>query len=359
MKKHIEKVLFVVLLALLGGSVMIALQRRTEFENPRTLTLIEPESDFSRDLEDLDGLLARLTDRPTLVSVEEDVFTPDVRVPCMNPDDRTLIPTDAKVCPYCGYEQTIRERDADEDTISDSQELAWGMNPNDPKDVHLDQDGDGFSTLIEFQKKTDPTDPDSHPPLIDYVRLVDVEETSIRFMLRGTAKLGGEYTLQLNWRYPGEDRGTTDYIKVGNRFGRNNEFLAESFTEKYVQEDNRRIDKSTALIRSGRYQVKLERDGDARYGQMTESSAELELIMGPDWSETVRVDQTIELDKKSYIIVDIQRESVVLKPDGSDKTRTIRKATSEELEALAPPEDELSPEMQGLEYGIPEDMMPF
>lgn len=359
LKKHIEKVVFIVLLVLFGGSVMIAMQRRTGFQNPQTLTLIEPESDFSRDLEDLDALLARLTDRPYSVSVEDEVFTPEVRVTCMNPEDRTLIPPDLKICPYCGYEQTVRERDSDGDTISDSQELEWGMDPNDPADVHEDHDGDGFSTLVEFQQGTDPMDPDSYPPLIDYLRLVDVEETSIRFMLRGTAKLGGDYTLQLNWRYPGEERGTTEYIRVGRRFGRNNEFLAESFTEKFVQEGNRRIDQSTAVIRSGRYEVELGRDGDARHGQMTESAAELELIMGPEWSETVRVDQSMELDKKSYIIVDIQRESVVLKPDDSDQTRTIRKATAEELEAIAPPEEEESPDMQGLEFGIPEDMMPF
>ncbi len=362
LKKHIEKVLFVVLLVLLGGSVMIALQRRTGFENIRTLTLIEPESEFSRDLEELDVLLARLTDRPFSVSVEDGVFTPEVRVLCMNPADRTLIPVGTEVCPYCGFEQTEDTGiDSSGDGIPDIVKLEWGLDPNSATDALQDHDGDGFSTLVEYQQGTDPFDPNDHPPLIDYLRLVDVEETSIRFTLRGTARLGGDYTLQLNWRYPDEERGTTEYIRVGTRFGRNNEFLAESFTEKFVMSDDgaRRIDHSVALIRSGRYQVELGRDGDARHGQMTERAAELELIMGPEWQKTIREDQTFELDEKSYIVVDIQRASVVLKLDDSEQTRTIRKATAEELEAIAPPEDVGSPEMQDHDFGIPEDMMPF
>jgi hypothetical protein len=365
LKKHIEKLVLIVLLALLAGSVMATLQQRSGFQSTRGLMLVEPDIEFSRELDDLDNMIARLTDRPVTVSVEEDNrFTPDVRVVCINPNDRTLIPEKYEICPYCGWEQKrgIDDKmDFDKDGIPDIQERDWGMDPQDPTDALLDRDGDGFSVLYEFQQGTDPLDPNSHPALIDYLRLSDVEETSINFELRGTARVGGNYTLQLNWRYPGETRGTTSYIRVGNHFGRNNEFFAESFTEKFTIDDRGyRIDESLALISSGRYKVELERDGDARRGQMTESAADLELIMGPEWRKTVRVDQSFELDNKTYIVVDIQREFVVINLQDSEQARRIRKTSAEELEeleAVVPSEGEGSVDMEGMEFDVSPDMM--
>lgn len=346
LKKHGEKVLFVVLLVALAGSVFLAMSAKGNLQKGVQRSPNAGRGDILTDATGVQEMIARLTTDPFRLEVITDAFTPGVRVICMNPADRTLIPKDAKICPYCGYEQTIRERDSDLDTISDSQEAAWGFDPFDPNDVLLDQDGDGFPTIVEYEYGTDPTDPTSYPPLIDYLRLGDVEQTSIDFMLQGTAKLGSGYTIQIFWKYPEEAQGRTDFIKVGNRFGRNNEFLAESFTDEREQVGNKFIDRSRAVITSGRYKTSLGRVGDERFGKMTESSATLSTIRGPEWSQTVRVDQTMELDKKSYKIVDINTETVVIKTDLVDPESavnlTIRKATEEELESIKSPEDESS-----------------
>jgi len=346
LKKHGEKVLFVVLLVALAGSVFLAMSAKGNLQKGVERSPNAKKGDILTDATGVQEMIARLTTDPFQLEVLTDAFTPGVRVICMNPADRTLIPKDAKICPYCGWEQTVRDRDSDGDGIYDKLENTWGLNPNDPKDVLLDQDNDGFSTLVEFESGTDPSDSTNYPPLIDFVRLGDVEQTSIDFMLQGTAKLGSGYTIQIYWKYPDETQGRTEYIKVGNRFGRNNEFLAESFTDKREQVGSRFIDRSRAVISSGRYNTSLGRVGDERYGKMTESSATLSTIRGPEWSQNVRVDQTMELDNKSYKIVDINTETVVIKIASEEPESavnlTIKKATEEELESIKPPEDESS-----------------
>jgi len=340
LKKHIEKLVFVLLLLALVLSVSEFVVQRSTYEPVDRMSLVEPEDDFTRDIDPLTQLYESITTNPKAVDVAMGSFTPEPRVPCMNPDDRTLIPVDAEICPYCGYEQTERQRFSTGYEIPDEYLLDLGLDPTDPSVVHLDLDGDGFSVLEEFLAGTDPTDATSHPALVDYLRLESVEETSIRFELRGTATFGGSMTLQLNWRYPDESRGTTEYIRVGNRFGREDEFLAESFDENFRIDGARRIDESRAVIRSGRHELRLGRDGDDRFGSITERAADIILVKGPDWSKTIREDETFELDNKSYKVVDISRNSVRLQAQETSEEITIGEPTSEELQQLEPDESD-------------------
>lgn len=338
LKKHGEKLLLLILALGLAAAVVMGLAQIGDLQDPDALQLTAPPGGATLQVDELDATLARLTDSPPTVEVAIGSFTPEERVICINETCRSLIPPDAEVCPFCDTAQTVGPRDTDGDGITDRQEITWGMNPNDADDVYLDPDGDGFPTLYEFENGTDPTDADSTPELIKFVRLQDVEESSIEFELRGTAKLGDDWTLQLFWKYPGEDRGTTAYVRTGRTFGRNGEFLAESFIEKRTLKDNRYVDESVAVIRSGRYEVKLGRTGDSRSGSMTDSTAILETIFGPDLELAVRVDETIEVGKKSYKVVDITRKAVVLQPDADQvplpETVSIVPKTPEDEEAL-------------------------
>jgi hypothetical protein len=204
--------------------------------------------------------------------------------------------------------------------------------------VFLDHDDDGFPTLYEFEQGTDPTSAASTPELIAFVRLQEVTETSIRFELRGTAKLAGKFTLQLFWQYPGERGGTTDYVRTGERFGRNNEFLLESFTEKRTLRGGRYEDESVAVIRSGRYRLELGRTTETRSGSMTERVAELKTIFGPELNMSVRVDETIQIGKNTYKVVDISQRTVVLETGEASEMSAgpvlVKQPTPEDEEAL-------------------------
>ena len=98
------------------------------------------------------------------------------RVHCQNPKCRYPIPDGSKTCWKCNApqqlgndEEVVRTgADADQDGMKDAWELKYGLNPNDPTDAKKDLDGDTFTNLEEFEAKTNPKDPNSHPNFLDY-----------------------------------------------------------------------------------------------------------------------------------------------------------------------------------------------
>ena len=87
-------------------------------------------------------------------------------------------------CHYCGTWQEEEHKivlDTDGDGIPDKWETRYKLNPKDPADAALDSDGDGFTNLEEYEAslaadpkraiKYDPTDKDSHPDYLDYLKI--------------------------------------------------------------------------------------------------------------------------------------------------------------------------------------------
>ncbi len=58
-------------------------------------------------------------------------------------------------------------RDTDADEMPDDFELANGLNPDDPSDATLDNDGDGLANLAEFRNGTNPNNPDTDGDGVD------------------------------------------------------------------------------------------------------------------------------------------------------------------------------------------------
>jgi hypothetical protein len=361
LKNHGEKLLFLVLAAALAVSVLSVLGARGSFE-PATDVDIR-KADIAMETADVERVLGLLTTQAPTVEVAMGAFTPASRKVCANPEHAWLIPVDAEECPICGNIQGKDPgQDTDEDGIPDVQESDWGMDLNDPDDAFGDQDNDGFMAITEYRLGTSATDPASHPPLIDFLRLTELDQKSIRFELQGFSQTTADsYTLQLRWAYPGENQWTNGYVKTGAAFGRDNEFRVLRYVEKRTrQEDGRWLDESHAVIQVGRKTLRLGRYGEEARGKVTESLATLKLIAGPDWEQQVRVGAAFDLDKKTYKVIDILNVSVVVKPDDSDDTRSIQRATDEEVEALTPPEPEPSPDdpqgfPQGMPAGFPEE----
>lgn len=122
------------------------------------------------------SLLERLSDK------EGNFLASECRVYCQNPDHAAChkpIPYKSKVCPFCGFQQPSEDStevvrggvDSDKDGLPDAWELKYGLNPNDPADAKQDADGDTFTNLEEFEAKTDPKNPDSHPEFLDFLAI--------------------------------------------------------------------------------------------------------------------------------------------------------------------------------------------
>lgn len=350
LKKHIEKVIFAVLVLLLGVSLVAVTSQNPAHTLNAGMPAVTPREPAAVDFATLDTQIARITTQP-LVLEPSVSFTSSPRRECINPEDRALIPIDATVCPFCGTEQTVAEPPGPHG-IPMRLWLSWGLDPENADDGFRILDGSGFHVVHQFTRGHDPTNPNDIPALINYLRVKDIDEQRVEFRLTGTAQPApGVFTLQLQWRYPGETEWERGFVRTGATFGRNREFHAVSFTERRVERNGRFVDESFAEIRGGRHVLQLFREGERSRGSISERSAVLTLLMGPDWEQPVRVDQTFtlasayqringrapsEADNISYMIVDIRPDAVVIRQSDAEETRVVRKATAAELQEASP-----------------------
>ena len=137
---------------------------------------------------------------PSLLQVPSDkagnFLASECRVYCQNPDVAAChkpIPFKSQECPYCGFKQRSEDDmeavrggvDADNDGMPDAWELKFGLNPNDPADAKKDADGDMFTNFEEYEAKTDPKNPESHPDFLDFLALAsDLRTEELPFMFK-------------------------------------------------------------------------------------------------------------------------------------------------------------------------------
>ncbi|MEG1552749.1 MAG: Amuc_1099 family pilus-like system protein [Kiritimatiellia bacterium] len=107
-----------------------------------------------------------------LLNVKSDPDAPNLCTPerrllcvgCAQP-----ISWSAKVCLTCKAKQPEENKidlstvDSDGDGMFDPWEIENGLNHTNEKDADLDNDNDGFTNLEEFEAKSNPRDPKSHP----------------------------------------------------------------------------------------------------------------------------------------------------------------------------------------------------
>jgi len=160
---------------------------------------------------------------------ESGFITPELRVQCVEESCRKPIPYEARSCPFCGKEQPRKPdeampgQDSDNDGIPDEAELKFGLNPNDAADALLDMDGDGFSNLVEYQAGTLMNDPKSHPPLMELLKVKDIQSIKIPFTFTSLNVMpDGKFQMTFNvvdprrtyWVKQEEDVGQTGWVAV-------------------------------------------------------------------------------------------------------------------------------------------------
>ena len=162
-------------------------------------------------------------------SGQADFLTPEHRVMCVEESCKKPIPYEAESCPFCGKAQPRKDgvplpgQDTDNDGIPDEDEEKYGLNMNVAADAELDMDNDGFSNLVEHLAKTDLKDPKSHPPLIELLKLKEVQSIKIPFIFTVLNKMpDGKLQMTFNvvsprrtyWIKEGEDVGDRGWSAV-------------------------------------------------------------------------------------------------------------------------------------------------
>ena len=192
-KAHWDWLVAVLGIAALGGAAAVFVPEMSETPDDAAAAYMTElnarrpshEGVAKADLSVLDAALGRVRTPPKLDEVdpkERSFLASERRVGCrphegLDPKAakkacRKPIPASATKCPFCGTKQPDLvkvEIDSDDDGLPNEWELQYGFNPNDGKDAAADVDGDGFTNLEEYEAKTDPKDPKSHPDYLDFV----------------------------------------------------------------------------------------------------------------------------------------------------------------------------------------------
>ena len=105
------------------------------------------------------------------------------------------IPAEATTCPFCGMKQPELvkvEIDTDHDGLPNDWEIKYAFNKDDPADAAQDADKDGFTNLEEYEAKTDPRDPKSHPDYLNYVTVQGtLKQTFLKFYFKQANPMPG------------------------------------------------------------------------------------------------------------------------------------------------------------------------
>ena len=330
-------------------------QRESEFE--QWMQYLSPDHEHLDAVTDtvFEDARASLARPPQLATGDERtrwVFVPESRFSCE--ECGHPVPVEDESCPFCGAlveppePETV---DHSGDGIPTWWKVEHGLDPYDPSDAEEDGDGDGFTNLEEYLYDTDPNDPDSHPPLIDWLIVDDIEEQRFDLEFRSRVRTPSGVRFGVNYQLP-DGTTRTEFADIGDTVG---DFVIESYEEiRVTQEEPRRrtVDRSELTLRSER--------GDQIVLVLNDSESHVErkahLRMGrerPQHDFDVRTDDTFTLDGIEYRVIEIDASNlrVVLEDlsDGESYTVTSEVRPTEvvrEMEADPAEEEEDVPELE-------------
>ena len=166
------------------------------------------------------------------------VSAPRIHCPsCQEP-----IPEGAEKCMFCGYEkpkEVVVELDSDNDTMPDSYEKKYGLNPA-ADDREEDKDGDGFTNYEEFVAATDPSDRKSHREYTESLELeLPLSEVKLSFYFEKVQPLPGgkfrHYFRDFSKKDAYGNKGATYRPLLGEEIGKSG-FIIKTYTPKKREE---------------------------------------------------------------------------------------------------------------------------
>ena len=333
-KLYYDKVIVVVMLLVLVFSlvylaVKIGMIRKVQEQHEQKISSYVAEYPDAVPLNSIlyEQALTKLKRPFQLATWSNAVFVPQDRVWCV--DCRRPIHYHAMVCTFCKAKQPIIREDnplwdTDKDGIPDLWETKNKMDPADPTDIYNDNDGDGFSNIVEFNAdpQTDQTeltmkhgtginDPQDFPPPINLLVVDNIGGTP--FNLRFKAKTimpDGSLKFQINLR-----GNKTVMAKLGDTI---EGFKLIDYKEIIVKEDTgsmvRKVDKSVLTVQREKKIIRLTKNQRVPYTEyvvklrfklddtMYEGKIGEEIVLK---GTKYRI-KSIDKDKTSVVVIRIQ-----------------------------------------------------
>ncbi|MDE0838876.1 MAG: hypothetical protein OSB41_07470 [Kiritimatiellae bacterium] len=323
-KTYYDKVVAVLAFSALIGSVI--------FVGYKTATMDELERDFSNKIRQIaiphptapdveitiyEAALADLNLPNQIPAYSNTVFLPEERVWCT--ECRFPIAFAVNTCDYCGTHQPTNSlpppEDFDEDGMSDTWELTYGLDPKDPADAGLDSDSDFFTNLEEFNareligRSTNPKDNTDYPPIAIKLCIADVKTKPFSLLFKSYSKTGagGKFIYAVNSRRGGQ----TYFKKLGEYVGENaGKFRIVKFKQviekKVINGIPRKIDTSILTLQKGKQLIELTM-GSAR--DHVEHEVTIRFSEGDKTYSVTEVGDKFELLGRTYTVKSIDTES--------------------------------------------------
>jgi hypothetical protein len=181
----------------------------------------------------------------------------------------------------------------------------------------LDADSDGFSNLEEFLKKTNPRDPNSHPPFTD--KLVLKRRITFDYIIKLNSS-SSPFQVQRLTPEPRKSVFVTSGVDFG--FDRGVErFQAKGFESKKIADPSvgeKDVSELTVLDKARNQEFKLVRGTETN---LAEYEAEFEFQLGDRPTRTVKKGDTFQIPGigTTYRLLEIEEDKAVIQPvDGGD-----------------------------------------
>ena len=280
----------------------------------------------------------------------------ECRVYCKNPDRTAChrpIPVKSEVCPFCGFKQPKEDpvdvarggADVDNDGMPDAWENKYGFKPLDPADANQDADGDMFTNLEEYEAKTDPKDPESHPDYLDSLSIAsDLRTDKLPFWFKSYTPTRDNYRLQFvvadkQYRQFAEATNGQEVVYTLAKWSKKGDKVSSGWRVVKFEKKEERVTKRGAgqSVVVDASTVDLERIKDKRVISVrlgvrsvsVEEQMDLQWNRGEGKSLTVAKGSEFTLANRTYKVKSLGKSSVTIVDLKTNKEKAIGNAASE------------------------------